>query len=257
MSSTFAELFSDFQDQAKVYTEKFDLTELSFMRLLTRGMQEFQRETHYVEKTVQINRGVAPNAPIFIVPDDMLVAIDVRALRDTPCGIEEELFLNQSYTQLIRNKDKWAGGYLETPTDYAMRMPYKRTVTSGKGPQTRMYSIWQRELITYPEYEGDTLVMWYIPDVHAISAGSTQWAPWFPIDTNFFPNFISRQVTDPLAPFEDTFVNYALSKFVMSQGSANYKVYEQAYKAAVARAIETKPTYYREGVGSYMFAPWS
>ena len=45
MASTFLELYSDFQDEVKLYTEKLDVTELSFMRRFTKGIQAFQQET--------------------------------------------------------------------------------------------------------------------------------------------------------------------------------------------------------------------
>lgn len=257
MSSSFAELYSDFQDKVKAYTEKLDITEFSFMRLYTRGMQTFQRETEYIEKTVDIQRGVPPDAPIFIVPDDMLRIVDVRGLTNTACGVQEEIMLLQDYEQFIRNKDKWDGGYLETPTDYGMRIPYKRTVSAGRGNQIRLATIWQRELITFPEFEGDTLTIWYIPDIHAISNLSSQWASWFPYDTNFLNQFRSTTLNPSIAQFEKAFLDYAVSEYIQSKGSANYKVFEANFNAAVVRAIETKPTLYREGTTSYMFAPWS
>ena len=56
MASTFLELYSDFQDEVKLYTEKLDVTELSFMRRFTKGIQAFQQETEYVEFRDILNR---------------------------------------------------------------------------------------------------------------------------------------------------------------------------------------------------------
>ena len=58
--STFRELYSDFQDTAKLYTEKMDNTEVTFMRLITRAAQEFQLETE-----------LGFNPKIVIVPKSM------------------------------------------------------------------------------------------------------------------------------------------------------------------------------------------
>lgn len=258
MASTFAELYSDFLDQAKVYTEKLDVTELSFMRMFTRGMQIFQRESLYVERTVVLNRQNVNGQNVFIVPQDMLLIKDVRNLIDDGNGrFTEEIFLLQEFGQFNRNKDKWERGYLETPTDYGMRIPHKRSVSDGRGSQVRMCTIWQRELITYPEFEGDRLWLWYYPDIHAISQNSPQWTAWFPYDPNFMNMFRTSSVTDVLKPFERAFLEYALSDFIRSKGSANYAVYQKNFESEIQRAIETKPTYYREGVASYMFAPYS
>ena len=110
MASTFAELYSDFQDRVKAYVEKLDITEYSFMRMLTQGIQKFQRETEYAEKVVKIQKEVNGNREVFIVPNDMIRPIDVRAMHETPYGVEEEIFLLQSYEQFIRNKDSGRWG---------------------------------------------------------------------------------------------------------------------------------------------------
>lgn len=257
MASTFAELFSDFQDLSKNYTEKLDVTELSFMRYFTRGIQEFQKQTEYVEKTWIVQRGVDPDPAIFIVPDDMLRIVDVRAVTSSSTGLDESIFLLQDYTQFKRNQDKWVNGYLETPTDYGLRIRNKATASGRYRDQIPIATIWRRELLTFPEYTGDELSIWYIPDLHAISETSSQWTPWYPYATNFMTNFTTMKVTPELAMFEQTFLDYALSMFIKSKGSANYKVYEQSFQQSVEWAKVNKPILYREGVADYMFAPYS
>ena len=258
MASTFAELYSDFQDRVKAYVEKLDITEYSFMRMLTQGIQKFQRETEYAEKVVKIQKEVNGNREVFIVPNDMIRPIDVRAMHETPYGVEEEIFLLQSYEQFIRNKDKWEMGYLETPTDYELRIPHKRTAPAVRARgHVRLATIYSRELLTFPEYKGNELVVWYIPDLYPISAGTEHWEPWYPLDVNFMRMFTTARITPSLAPFETSFVDYVLSVYIQSKGSANYRVYEEQFMAAIQRAIETKPTLFREAVADYMFAPFS
>lgn len=250
--SLFCEMFSDFQDMAKQYTEKLDVTELSFMRTLTRGIQEFQRETELVEMTVDINRQQPPLAP-FMCPNNMIRPLDLRAI-DPVDGTTTQVFLSQSLNQMKRNTDKVLDGFLETPTDYEMRIksiPGNRTIN---GDNVSLYTIHGREIITFPSFTGNTLRMWYIPDLRAISAAHPEWASWFPINTNFMPQFTTQVLNASLAPFEQAFIDYALAQFIKGKGSKNYLVFEQNFQTAIGRAIETKPVYFKQGASDYMFA---
>ena len=255
--STFASMFSDFQDQTKAYTEKLDITELSFMRMFTRGMQEFQRETEYMEMLADITRLAPPNPPIFMIPDDCIRVVQLRGKIVTPCGQpSEEIFLLQGHDQHYRNMEKWKTGQLETPVDYAMRIPDRVTV-DGK---VRLASIWQREIWISPEWAGDTITCWYIPNIDPIDIGSPQWAAWFPAgiyDDTFLTMFNTLRIHPSLAIFEQAFLDYALAMYIKSKGSANYKVFEESFYNTAKRAIEIKPIYNKEMVASYMFAPWS
>ena len=267
MASTFAELYSDFKDSVKIYTEKMDVTELEFMRFLTRGMQVFQRDTEYIEAYAEITKGTDG----FFIPDDMIRPV---VLKD----INGYTLLQQNFKQYTRNLEKWTDGYLETPTDYSMRMQSYlaeqanlRATNDGMDYSTsRLYSIYNREIFMYPDYSDVTIYMWYIPDVHAISINSSQWSTWdsttktfatpylwYPIDTQFTDMFTTRGINVLLAPFEEAFLDYAIAKFLKSQGSANYKVFEQSFKETEQWAKENKPQKFHEGVGEYMFAPYS
>lgn len=52
--STYKELFDDFRQKVSLYTEKVEVTEPMFMRLLTAGINDFQNETRYVEATKDV-----------------------------------------------------------------------------------------------------------------------------------------------------------------------------------------------------------
>lgn len=257
MASTFAELFSDFQDQVKIYTEKLDLTEFAFMRLFTKAMQVFQRETEYVQKYVDVPYNVTDE--VFYVPDDMLRPIEVK-------DVDGYTFVWQEYTQYTRNLELYADGYIDTPVNYTIRMPQYRN-----GNLARYITQYNRQFHIYPEnrYTGtadDTLYLWYIPDLHPISQNSSQWnyndtlgnpAGWFPHDTRFDMMFRTTSVNNSLAPYEDAFLNHAIAMFIRSQGSANYRVFEKTFWDEVERAKWNKPVLFREAVRPYYLAPYN
>ena len=251
--STFVELFADFRDMVKVYVEELDVTELAFMRLITRAAQEFQRETEYLEAVADITRQQPPAIP-FTCPSNMIRPVSIRGVMQTSGGtVLTEPFIPQSLTQFRRNTDKAIDGYLETPTDYMYRIPSLR----GSTGRTIMVSIWQRELLTYPQFAGDIIRMWYIPDIPAFSRGAAQWTSWFPLETNFKNLFTTAQFQPELMMYEQAIVDYAVAMYIKSKGSKNYQVFENNFKQAVGRAIENKPTQFTQGASDYSFAPWA
>jgi len=246
--STFAELFSDFQDQAKEYAEKLDVTELSFMRMLTRGMQRFQRETELLYGARVLITKQATGPPWFILPNDIFRPIAVYDSDD------RELLLN-TYVQYDRNINKYQanwGGYRETPNDYDIRIYPDKESTP-----TRLCTTYNNELLFYPDNDDQEFKLYYVPDVQAISSVSAQWAAWFPIDTNFIAQFIATGPHFLLAPYEDAFVKYALAEFIKGKRNPNYKVYMDDFKNEVLRAKEEKPYIGKEALTSYFLAPWS
>jgi hypothetical protein len=253
MTSSFSELYSDFLDQIKVYTQQLDVTPVQFMRYLTRGMQKFQRETEYIERLVTIPIDAVDN--VFYIPNDFL---HVLALKD--CN--GYLLLQGDIKQYDRNVELWDGGYLETPTDYAIRIVRDTTDLSDIGrsssqQKTRLYSIYRRVIEIHPD-EGDTeLYMRYIPDIHAFSQNSTQWSSWFPINDNFNTLFNASAVSASFAPYEDAFISYAISQFLKSKGSVNYRIFEKDFLDEIERAKINKPTQTHEAVRDYFMAPYS
>lgn len=261
--SLFRELFDDFTAEALLYVERLNVTEVVFMRYLTRGMQLFQRKTAYVETSVRLQPAPPPPTqpvptfvgPVYQVPADMLYPIAVLWTPDpTGAGLIRCVF--QSYTQFIYNVERAPAGYLETPIDYSVY-----TATGVRWPQhpraLPICTIYRRMLMIYPPPgQNDVVIMDYVPDIHAFSAGSPQWAAWFPLDTNFMNLFNTARPNPTLEPFERAFVAYALATFIRSNGNANYMVFEREFEREVQEAILTKPTLYREGLRDYAFAPW-
>lgn len=259
MASSFAELYSDYIDKVKVYVEQLDVTPHQFMRELTRGMQKFQRETEYVESRTIIRKSNNE----FLIPQDTIRILEVR-------DENGEYVLSQHYDQFVRNVDRYPRGFLETPTDFVLRttrgtrrdiamqnrqLPALRTFPSPY-PQ-RLFTVVVGRIILYPPYDGNTLNVLYIPDIHAFSRVSPQWQAWFAQPDSFDTLFATAQINPILAPYEDAFVKYAIMEYIRSKGSANFRVFEQEFWQEVERAKINKPTYHREAVADYFFAPYS
>ena len=260
--STYAELYDDFKDKIKWYTEKLDVTPFSFMRTFTEGVSNFQRETRYVENMVDILPDINGD---FTIPDDYLYQVELRDINNKPILILDPL-------QFQRICDQWSTNRIETPVNYSYRIsnrlvsgnsfaPFRDPdwLDNVKGGLARFATIYQRKLKWFPVHlQGDTkFTFWYIPELQVISRSASQWVNWFPHDANFEPLFYTQQLYPSLIPYEKGFVSYAVWKWLQSQGNVNYKVFENEYNVELARAKENKPIYYQEGVSVYNMAPHS
>jgi len=272
MSSTMAEMFSDFRDMAKLYTETLDVTELAFMRWLTKGIQIFQRETEYVEQVQRIDLN-ADN--IYMLPTDVLRIIELRNglipqdEANYPTATVPILIVD--FEQFTRIRDTLHTGVGRTPNVYMYHYPDKSVYIA---------TVWRQEILIYPQYDGP-LYLWYIPDLSPLSA-TEQWIraddtttvpitynSWYPLDqvivhpitgqniTRFMYQFSTKRLNPVLSPYENAFIDYALSWFIKSKGSANYRVFEQSFKQEIERAKVNKPTLFQQGIVDYKFAPFS
>lgn len=270
--STFRELYSDFQDTAKLYTEKMDNTEVTFMRLITQAAQEFQLETEYIQRiaSLPIQTDVNGNVVGYPTPNDLIRIIEIR----DPADLSQR-FLSQEFTQYTANVDRNAGPFNETPFDYNIPM------VSG---DTVLYSLYAGYINFYPLLANNpTLTVWYVPDMESFSSAAAQWnlpditlpsgatrfRSWFPMNqvivhpvtgqnvSRFSYMFDNMSFNNPLSLFEKAFLNHALATFIKSKGSKNYIVFEQAYNQWVEKGKAYKPTYFKQGVADYYYAPWS
>ena len=266
MASTFSDLYSDYVDEIKRYTEKLDVTERQFMRNLTKGMQQFQRETELMERYVEIT---PDTDSLFYLPNDCLRVAELRSP-------DEYKFVQQDYMQYARNVEKWPSGFLETPYDYAIGTNLRVendevfdflrncscTETTG---EVRLFTIWGRRIYVYPYKDFATLKLRYIPDIEAFSRNSAQWnttdalgvpTGWFP-DDRFDGMFRTTGIAPSLAPYDDAFLAYAIMRYIRKLASPNFSVYQNDYRQEIERARRNKPLYWSEGVSDYKMAPWS
>lgn len=240
MASTFRELYDEFTDSVKVYTEKLDVTERLFMRFYTRGMQKFQRETNYMESWLEVTKDSQDR---FLAPNDMLSCVDVK----DEDGRQMLVVDYEQYVRILQLADA-DGEYLETPTDFDMRLDSDSHVTA----------IWNRVFVFYPAYTGDSITVHYIPDMDAFSENSSQWAAWYATPADFETYFNSSGVTPSLAPYEDAFLDFAIYRYLRTQGQAEHAgMYLKLYNEQVGKAKIEKPVYYKEIRRPYQMAPYS
>lgn len=246
MASIFSELYSDFRDMAKVYQEKLDVTAISFMRRFSRAIQEFQRDTEYVEAMVRVTRSATP--PYFVLPPNTIRVIEVRDSNNRP-------MIMNDYLQWSRNLEIQKNNTYETPVDDDWRLPYTERTALG--------TVWNREYSFQNLLDHPFIDVYYIPDLPAFTAPSAVptifdlWASWFPIDVNFETQFSTTRLRPELAPFEQALLEKALSLYIRSLGNANYQVYENFYRMEVENAKLIKPTLWKHGVSDYFLAPYS
>ena len=94
MPSTYLELYSDFQEEVKLYHEQATFTERSFMRRITTAAQEFQKRTKIVETEKQLFR-----ANNFYLGDDILEIIEV-------CDQNDNNFFSMEFGQFRSEVEK-------------------------------------------------------------------------------------------------------------------------------------------------------
>lgn len=250
--STFAELYSDFKDTVKIYTEKLDVTPFSFMRRITRGAQVFQRESEYMETYNKILRTDLTKK--FQLPDDVLRMVEVRDSSD-------RIILQQGTEQLHRNYDQIVNtGRYETPVMYSRHIYNADTmavIPNSKDQRhiARMYAIWNYEIELEPDISDTELHVWYIPDVRAISSQDTQWSAWFPWEQNGDALFNTMGLPVALKAYEHGILNWTMMDYLISLGSRNYQAFQAIYERDLKRAIDNKPVQNREMKRDYYLAP--
>lgn len=253
MASTFKELYDEFKDAVKIYTEKLDITETAFVRLVSRGMQIFQRETEYIEKWARLS--VIPNSENFPRPDDLLRIVE---LKDS-AGLT---LVSQGFVQFNRTQENMTVGILETPRDYS-----RHIMGLHRPGLARIFTMFAQEIIIHP-YQGDQYIdLYYIPNLHPMSEKSSQWnttdpntgqpTGWYPLNTRFEIMFHNAMINYVLQPYEYAFLNFAIAEYIKSQGNINYKVFEEMFYMEIEKAKFNKPILFKEGSPQYCLAPHS
>lgn len=267
MASTFLELYSDFQDEVKLYTEKLDVTELSFMRRLTKGIQAFQQETEYVEFRDILNRHTDGT---YKLPYEYKRIIKIEAVGD-----ERIQFEMGSFLQLNDSIERNNSGFIEKRPNVEINRRYS-------GQRTIEYALHGREFY-FDTRLPDTMQLriFYIPDLSPLSTSSVLWTQaddttvtpiiyrnWFPTDQLITDPVTTQQVSRllymmnnsrvlcPLNLYEEAFLNYAIANYIRSKGSANYQVYERQFDKAVESAKINKPEPFQNGVADYNYSVW-
>ena len=263
MASTFQEMYSDYIDQIKTYTQKLDVTEISFMRNFTRGIQQFQRKTDYIQKRLTVQPEV--DRDVFVMPDDFRYAIEIK-------DVNSYTLIAQDFEQFSRTEEISVNGYNDTQMLFSERLTEGTSqdrflgVNSGRETNARMYTMFngirsQEMALERFNRDLDTeITIYYLPDIATFSYQAPEWAVWQG-DTNFNTQFntgtVGSNIHNLLAPFEDLFLTYAVMSYLKSRGHVNYKVFEQEFNAGVREAIINRPDYFENGQARYQMGAYT
>lgn len=235
MASTYRSLYDDFQDQVKNYVAKADITEHSFMRRITRGMQIFQRETELLWRRDTLTLGSNPSFPqSFIVPGDFMRIIEVRDVNSLP--VQSTGYMQQ---QRITDQLQNNGTMIENPDDIQERIKHNFPA----GEMMRTYSIVNRELILLPLRPTTdlTVVIVYVPDISAFDLISPEWSDWGSTVTNFMALFNTASVPHVFKSYEQALLDYAISDYIKSKNHINYLAYYKSFREEINMAKLNTP----------------
>ena len=268
MASTFLDLYSDFQDEIKAYIEKIDVTELSFMRRLSKGMQIFQLETEYIEAIDILNQQENGS---YMLPYEYKRIVKIQIVGD-----ERVQFEVGNFTQLWDSIERSHSGFIEKKDNVEINR-------RNSGEFTIEYSVFGRKLFFDTRLPAGTqLRVFYIPDLSPISRGSILWnqpddtvaipvvyKSWYPMDevikdplTNAITSRLiymmnSTRMLSPMSDYEDVILNYAIAAHIRSKGSINYQVFEKYFREGIEMAKVNKPELFKNGTADYNYSVWS
>lgn len=246
MSSTYRELHDDYRQRLLAYTEKAVITERHFMRALTKGISDFQRRTNYVEGTKTLT-----SADSYALGNDVLT---IREIRDSD-DVRLIVMSDQQYRTTVDQSKAGAYGYHDMAMHPALRTD--ATLLPDWGAVARVCTVWDNKLVTYPPVTGETFTLYYIKNLHPFSSNSDQWTDWFPAEGDFMGQFASASISPELSPYEDTFVTFAVARYLEDIGHAMAATMQTKYESMCAEAREMKPQLMTEGSSPYNVSPYS
>lgn len=268
MPSTYLELYSDFQEEVKLYHQNATFSERSFMRRITRAASEFQKRTKIVETSK-----VLYNANNFYIGDDVMQIVEI-------CDQNDNNFLSMEYSQ-FRTALERLGQDIPTTVDVNGRtvVPIGKIFLKGNkeetgyyfdqvrhppptgdtqfGQHTRWFTLYEGSILIYPDRGDDWLQMRYIPDIHPYGSNSSQWTAWF--DNNeakFEEYFKNHGLWGELSKYEEAILKKAVGGFIGAQLDKEQKYMAMnEFKSAVNLATDNKPQLYKIGVATYHVSP--
>ena len=259
MGSTYAELYADFREKVKSYTERIDVTPLSFMRILTQGMQDFQDKTDYMERAVEAS--IATAKPYYSLPVDCKDVVMINEMNSD--GTEGNIIVKQDLSQQYYNMQKNSKGYGSTPRNHDLEIRGSSNFIINNTSRSKTYSLHNRNIIIEPSYP-DKIAIYYIVNFPAFTQPDNSvddifnyWRDWYPIDTNFNSQFTTERVPVEFARFERAFLNFAVAEYLKKRSSQNFIYSETIYNKEVQYAKDTKPIRYNQGNVEYSISPYS
>lgn len=265
MASTYQELYADFIQAIKSYTEQLVVTEVQFMRYLTRGQQKFQMKVELLNKAVIAND--SGTYPYYSYPPDLL-RLDMVVEVDED-GHETNRVLRRSIEQSQReSKEIPLGTSVQTRRwDMLLNPRYSGYAgfTRGVSYSSNTYTIIDNGIILSGE-RPPAIAIYYIPDIPAFASPDPNqlamfnyWDDWYPIDdiTKFIYKFQNSRIKQGLDKYESAFVDYAIYEYLLSINNGNAKFYLDNFTSEVMYAIQQKPTAYSNLYRHYSVSPYS
>jgi hypothetical protein len=259
--ATYFELYGDYTSKLRAYVQNVAITELSFMRDLSSGMQEFQKKTGRIGRIID----VTPDADgRWLLPFETTAVHKIVNLNN-----ENMEFVSRGWTQLYDDISK-GRRYEEMRPNYMIGRPKNKDVVG--------FSIMNRFIKFDRQLLPDTVLRMYVtPNLNSLSTMSWFWSMpddlthvpplynnWFPFDeiltlpdssktTRFKMMMATQTMPYPLNEYESEILCYPIYQYIMSIGNANYKVYEARFMQAIAEAKADEPVYVSNTTAEYNF----
>jgi hypothetical protein len=147
--SLLVEVYSDYKSEIKSYTQDIVPTPYMFVRDYSIAISEFQKETAYIEASVQIDKASDGK---FYVPKDYYRMLQVLT----------------SEGKILDTKSPNQFDYR-----YRKQVVYNTDLGITYSNARDFYTVFNGEIVTGQDY--DTLYVRYIPYLHPISEASEQW----------------------------------------------------------------------------------
>lgn len=266
--STFIELFSDFQEEVKLYYPDATVSYRMFMRRISRAAQDFQRQAKVVENKKEI---YANNE--FFLGNDVLEIIEITDEDNNPLLPMEYKQARHEIQVSGPNVNGITDNYYVGPNLAKRRINRAENVAShdlGKippptgdenwGQHTRVFTVAANRVVVYPETlngENDYLLnVYYYEDIAPFSSQEEAWKKWFLNDESFNLMFQNTGFNDPLQQYESIILMKATIEFLRSRlDKDQLSALQREYKNELQSVIENKPTLFRGGVAMYNLSP--
>lgn len=241
---TWKEYYDDWTSTILEYREHVVITPRQYMGWVAECIQKVQRRSHIATGTKVI---VPDSNGDYDIGDDVLEIIDVQ----TSDGDE---LMSTSVTQNQRTREQNQLGFNEQPFNFSLKRnaPY----ATGWGNENRVYHRHNNLLTPYPAFSSTTNVsMRYYKDFHRFSSASSQWAAWFPDDTDFDSQFMQEVPDAQIIQFDEAFQAYAAFRHYQRNNNPLYKDFFLEYKDAVETIISNIQQHFVEGPSPYNLSP--
>lgn len=268
--STFIELYSDFQEEVKLYHADATVSNRMFMRYIARAAKSFQRQVKVVE-----NKKVIYANNEFFLGNDVLEIIELTDEDNNP-------LLPMTYKQARHEIQVSAPEVQGIPDNYyigAGLINYRRRINRAEnvaandlgkipaptgdenwGQHTRIFTVAANRVVVYPEMLNGTadelLNVYYYEDITPFSSEEEAWKRWFIGDEEFMLMFQSTGFNAPLSQYEDTILKKSMIDFLRARlDKDQLSALQREYKNDVSEIIENKPTLFCGGVAMYNLSP--